>query len=124
MIDAGIARKLGSDCSHSLPIVVSCIECMQNSLTKWEARIREDHGRTISDEVKQLKETLARTRAEHTKLMEANDALLTVATRAQKDAVTAREQLRDAKDTITSLSAQLHAEQAVRNHPRIVAVNE
>lgn len=118
------ARKLGTDCSHTLPIVVSCIECMQLALGKLEARVREDHGRSISDEVKQLRETLGRARAENVKLQETNDGLVTVATRAQKDAARLSEDLRSAKDAIGSLKAQLHAEQAVRNHPRIVAVNE
>lgn len=124
MIDAGVARKLGSDCSHALPVVVSCIECMQNSLTKWEARVRDDHGRVVSDEVRQLKETLSRARSDNVKMQEANDGLVTIATKAQKEAARLAGELRDAKDRIGSLSAQLHAEQAVRNHPRIVAVNE
>lgn len=124
MIDAGITRKITSDCSHSLPVVISCIECVQNALSKWEGRIRDDHSHVIADEVKQLKEALAKSRADYTKLQEINDRLVTAATKAEKAATAATGELRDTKRLVVDLRSQLHAEQAVRNQPRIVAVNE
>jgi len=54
---------------------VSCLSAPRVELEKWETRIRKDHEHIAYDEVRQLRETLAKSRDETRKLQETNDKL-------------------------------------------------
>jgi len=118
VINADITRKIVGNCSHSLPVVVSCLECAKIELEKWEKRIRQDHEHIGYDEVRQLRETLAKSRDETRKLQETNDTLISEYTKIQKQNVALAEQLKVTKEQAAGYGAQLHAEAVQKTYEK------
>lgn len=115
MIDARIAQKITSACSHSVPIpLVPCLECVHRHLVSWEDRIRKDVKDSLADEVRHALEDAAKIKSQFSDMQKSIDRLSGLVTRLESDKSTLQSALKEAKAESANIRTQLHAVQAAK----------
>lgn len=114
-----VVANVQKACSHSVPVLVPCAECVEKSLAFWEKRIREECRYELSDELKQAKDAAFKATQKLDGLQKTNDRLAGLVTRLESDKQVLQSALREAKEQIAGMRAQLHAEQASRSMPMV-----
>lgn len=115
MIDARIAQKITTACSHSVPVpLMPCPECVHRHLVSWEDRIRKDTRDLLADEVKQEIEGAAKIKSKFADMQKSIERLSGLVTRLESDKSTLQSELNDAKGELANMRIQLHAVQAAK----------
>lgn len=108
-----IAGRVTGACSHTVPVLVPCVECVEKQLDGWEQRIRDESMKALTDDMKNAKVDAARWKAEVAKVKESNEDLIKRMDDLRRRNESLATMLKDSVKQAEDLRAQLHAEQAV-----------
>ncbi len=118
MLSKRIAGRVTSGCSHSSPILVPCLDCVEKQLVGWEQRIRHEEKMAMSDEMKRAIEDSAKAKETVERMKKEREDVDGLVNNLRVVNTNMRGLLDDAKRDVDGLRAQLKAEQSLKDEAK------
>jgi uncharacterized protein Yka (UPF0111/DUF47 family) len=120
-ISKRLTTKVLGSCTHSVPVLVPCPDCVERHLVSWEQRIREEVRLELTDEMKRAKVEVTECRAKMENTIRHYDHLQDTISDLKAMNLKLVDRIRAAERENDDMEARLHADQAIKHfQPRAV----
>lgn len=120
MLDAkDVARKVATGCGHTAAVVLPCAGCIEAQMRAWESSVREAAKAELLAEFRQMSDERNQAVSESLRLKEAKDGLVASLSRLKDENTRLTVLLKEEREKVSGLSAQLLAEQGMKHAVRL-----